>query len=249
MLTSVAAGALVLLAVLVARGPRGRRLGAARGPAGPAGPAGPLGPAGSIGPAGPLGPAGPVGRGGTGALRSPRWPGRWRRSGRDPDAGGTLFAVAAQLRAGQLPASAWRAVLGPGVEVTADGVPSAASLLLLDGGLDVRAVRAAGRLAADLGAPLAEVLERTAVALAKDSEVETQRRVALAGPRSTVRVLTWLPVLGVVIGAGLGADVLAVALDGGIGTGSVLGGVALLLLGHRWAGALLAGARRHGAVG
>ena len=79
----------------------------------------------------------------------------------------------------------------------------------------VRAVLAAARLSDDLGAPLAGVLERIASAVAADEEADGERQAALAGPRSTARVLAWLPLLGVALGALLGADPVAVMSPAG----------------------------------
>ncbi|GEL96829.1 type II secretion system F family protein [Cellulomonas terrae] len=109
-----------------------------------------------------------------------------------------------------------------------------------------RAVLAAVRLSEELGAPLAGVLERIASAVAADEEAEGERRAALSGPRSTAQVLAWLPLLGVVLGALLGADPVGVVLSGGPGTVSALVGAALLLLGRWWTAALLARAGRAG---
>ena len=109
-----------------------------------------------------------------------------------------------------------------------------------------RAVLAATRLADELGAPLAGVLERIAFAVAADEEADGERRAALAGPRSTAQVLAWLPLLGVALGALLGADPVAVVLSGGLGTASAVLGVTMLLLGRWWTAALLTRAGRAG---
>ncbi|KQS99885.1 hypothetical protein ASG23_08355 [Cellulomonas sp. Leaf395] len=110
----------------------------------------------------------------------------------------------------------------------------------------VRAVLAAARLSDELGAPLAGVLERIASAVAADEEADGERRAALAGPRSTAQVLAWLPLLGVALGALLGADPVAVVLSGGLGTASAVLGAAMLLLGRGWTAALLARVGRAG---
>ncbi|MDQ0375168.1 type II secretion system F family protein [Cellulomonas humilata] len=109
-----------------------------------------------------------------------------------------------------------------------------------------RAVLAATRLADELGAPLAGVLDRIAFAVAADEEADGERRAALAGPRSTAQVLAWLPLLGVALGALLGADPVAVVLSGGLGTASAVLGVTMLLLGRWWTAALLTRAGRAG---
>ena len=90
------------------------------------------------------------------------------------------------------------------------------------------------------------MLERIASAVAADEEADGERRAALAGPRSTAQVLAWLPLLGVALGALLGADPVAVVLSGGLGTASAVLGVVMLLLGRWWTAALLARAGRAG---
>lgn len=161
--------------------------------------------------------------------------------GRDLTA--VLAEVATQLRAGTPPARAWSRSLGIAVP---DGVPTVDQLVAAEPGPSSDGLRsraaaavAATRLAADLGAPLADLLDRVGAALAVEAELESDRRTALAGPRATATVLSWLPVLGLLLGAGLGADPVGVLLRGGIG--SVLGalGVALLLAGRLWTRALL----------
>lgn len=231
-------------------------------------------PAGSIrwgdGGAGPVGDgagrlrAGRVGAGGAadpaGRASPTRW---WRRPDTDPATllGTVVTAVAAEVRAGRAPADAWRQVLG--VPVGPDGVPAAQDVLLAvlperrrspagDPSEDqlrrrVAGVLAAGRLAAELGAPTAGVLEECARTLAADADAETAVRGALAGPRQTTSLLTWLPVLGVVLGTLLGANPLGVLLGGGAGTAAGLAGLVLTLAGRRWTRRMVAGARTAGA--
>jgi tight adherence protein B len=171
---------------------------------------------------------------------------------------GLLLGVSAQLRAGATPAQAWSRAGG----AIADGsVPSVATLLAVTyrpsrwsfrgraahGDVQrMRAVVAAARLSDELGAPLAGVLDRIGSAVAADEEAEGVRRAALAGPRSTAQVLAWLPLLGVALGALLGADPVGVVLSGGLGTTSAVLGVVLLLLGRWWTSTLIARAGRAG---
>lgn len=184
---------------------------------------------------------------------------RRRRRGNDPDGAERLAAavaaVAAELRAGRAPHAAWRSVLR--VVPDADGVPRPADVLVAldlapprDGGPDpaarVAGVLAATRLAADLGAPLADVLDGCARSLAADAEAEAAVRAALAGPAQTTRLLTWLPLLAAGLGTVLGADVSGVLLDGRAGTGAGLLGLALTLVGRRWVDRLVTAARRSG---
>ncbi|NLF03411.1 MAG: type II secretion protein F [Actinomycetales bacterium] len=140
-------------------------------------------------------------------------------------AGEALALVAARLRAGADPGRAWS-----GIEVSDDG-PAAT-------------VHAAERLARELGAPLAEVLDEVAAGVADDEAAEAERRAALAGPASTARVLVWLPVGGILLGLVLGAGVLGVALDGRIGSVCAVVGVLLLAAGRAWTRLLVRAARR-----
>lgn len=187
---------------------------------------------------------------------------RWGRPATDPSVLliGIVTAVAAEVRAGRAPADAWQLVLG--VPVVASGAPAAEDVLaavlpphrrtppahptsdLLR--RRVAGVLAAGRLAAELGAPTAGVLEECARALAADADAETAVQSALAGPRQTTSLLTWLPALGVVLGTLLGADPFGVLLGGGAGSAVGVGGLVLTLVGRRWTGRLVAGARSAG---
>ncbi|HEY5518801.1 MAG TPA: type II secretion protein F, partial [Cellulomonas sp.] len=91
-----------------------------------------------------------------------------------------------------------------------------------------------------------QVLERVAAGLATAAEVDGERRSALAGPRATARVLTGLPVLGVALGAAVGADPVGVLLGGGLGTVALMTGVALVLVGRWWIARLVRAAGRAG---
>lgn len=155
-----------------------------------------------------------------------------RGAARAPDLAVLVTDVAARLRAGVDPARAWSQALGQ--PVGADG-PMVADLCRTAERLTPAAtVVAATRLAAELGAPLAPVLDAVAGRLAADAEAEGERRAALAGPRATARVLTGLPVLGVLLGVAVGAEPVAVLLDGGVGSAALAAGLALVLAGRVW---------------
>ena len=106
---------------------------------------------------------------------------------------------------------------GPQRRATAAGVPGAV---------------ASCRLSTALGTPLADILEAVASGVAESGRAESSRRAALAGPRTTARLLACLPAVGLGLGTLVGADPAALLLDGGLG--SVLGalGVALMVVGH-----------------
>ena len=106
------------------------------------------------------------------------------------------------------------------------------------------AVVAAARTAHELGAPLADVLARVSESLAADAAERDDVEAALAGPRATARVLAWLPLLGVGLGAVLGADPVRVLLGGGPGSTAGVVGLLLVVAGRRWTARLLARAVR-----
>ncbi|MFS0706447.1 type II secretion system F family protein, partial [Cellulomonas sp. 179-A 9B4 NHS] len=110
----------------------------------------------------------------------------------------------------------------------------------------VHAVLAGARTAAELGAPLADVLEQLAAAVAADAEHAGEVAAALAGPRATARVLVLLPALGLLVGAALGARPWQVLAAGGPGTAAGVLGAVLVLAGRAWVGALLRSARAAG---
>ncbi|VTR78946.1 hypothetical protein CHMI_03734 [Cellulomonas hominis] len=108
---------------------------------------------------------------------------------------------------------------------------------------------AATRLAGVVGAPLAGVLDGYARSLTADAEAETGVRAALAGPAQTTTLLTWLPAVGVGLGALLGADPLGALLDGGVGSAAGVAGSALTLAGRAWVRRMVAAAREAGLGG
>ena len=144
-----------------------------------------------------------------------------------------VTSVAGALRSGASPATAWERGLGVRTEA---GVPVWADLVAHCSGdpASARAVLAAAHLAVEVGAAPAEVLDRVVGSLARDAEAAGQRRAALAGPQATARVLAWLPALGLLLGFALGANPAHVLLDGGRGTGLLLLGTGLTVLGRQW---------------
>lgn len=101
---------------------------------------------------------------------------------------------------------------------------------------------AACRLTAALGAPLAGVLESVSESVAESGRAEASRRTALAGPRSTARLLALLPIVGLVLGAAVGAQPWRILLDGGWGSALGLLGLILMVAGHMLTARLVAAA-------
>ena len=95
------------------------------------------------------------------------------------------------------------------------------------------------RMSESAGAPLATSLERAAEHAEERIDALLGRQSALAAPRATGRILSWLPLLGVGLGVLMGSDPV------GVLTGSVLGvltgmlGLGLAFAGRRWTAALV----------
>lgn len=89
------------------------------------------------------------------------------------------------------------------------------------------------------GCPLADVLTRFAAQLEAEEDADAARQTALAGPRATVRLLTWLPLMGLGLGTALGVDPLATLLGTPLGLAALVGGVALTVAGRVWSARLV----------
>lgn len=89
------------------------------------------------------------------------------------------------------------------------------------------------------GCPLAEVLTRFAAHLEAEDDAEAARQTALAGPRATVRILTWLPFLGLVLGVLLGVDPSTILLGTPFGLAALVAGLALAAAGRIWSARLV----------
>lgn len=125
--------------------------------------------------------------------------------------------LATELEAGSRPPDALAAAaastpeyataFGAAAAAAADGDDVAAALLDHP---DLQGIGYAWRVAQDAGAPLAEVLGRLAADLAARRAQGLAVATALAGPRSSAVLLAGLPVLGLALGATLGAQPLDV---------------------------------------
>ena len=108
-----------------------------------------------------------------------------------------------------------------------------------------RDVRVWGELAACFdtaeasGCPLADVLARFAAHLETEDDAEAARQTALAGPRATVRLLTWLPLSGLGLGLLLGVDPVATLLGNPWGLAALAAGMALTAAGRLWSARLV----------
>jgi tight adherence protein B len=92
------------------------------------------------------------------------------------------------------------------------------------------------------GCPLAELLARFAAQLEAEEDAEAARQTALAGPKATVRLLSWLPLLGLALGMALGVDPLGILLDNPWGIATFATGLLLTAAGRIWSSKLVAAA-------
>ncbi|WP_255771297.1 hypothetical protein [Pseudarthrobacter sulfonivorans] len=89
------------------------------------------------------------------------------------------------------------------------------------------------------GCPLADVLARFAAQLEVEDDAEAARQTALAGPKATVSLLTWLPMMGLGLGMALGVDPLAMLFGTPLGVAALAAGVALTIAGRIWSARLV----------
>nr|WP_284975571.1 hypothetical protein [Arthrobacter sp. efr-133-TYG-104] len=92
------------------------------------------------------------------------------------------------------------------------------------------------------GCPLAALLTRFAAQLEAEEDSEAARQTALAGPKATVRLLSWLPVVGLVLGMALGVDPLGILLGNIFGAATLAAGLVLTVAGRVWSTRLVSSA-------
>lgn len=165
-----------------------------------------------------------------------------------PGPGSSVASVAAQvhrlavlLQAGVAPARAWEHVrdqeVGPGSEREAwsgrdTSAAGIAEVMDRRGGA-WHDVAVAWRVATTVGAPLSDSLRGTAEALRDADQARDDVAVALAEPATTARVISWLPLLGVVLVVAFGFDPTA-TLTQPVGIGCVVAGIVLMVGARRW---------------
>lgn len=181
---------------------------------------------------------------------------RWRRNrtrrgiarpgGTGVPLGALLVEAAARMRTGADAHTAWRDTLADEPGTPADLDELAAHSRSATRSDAIAGAQAAVRVAEHIGAPVADVLECCAQGLSEAEEAASQRRTALAAPKATARLLTWLPLAGLALGMALGVDPIAVFTDGAVGTACFALAVALTWAGRRWSGALVRHAERAG---
>jgi len=171
------------------------------------------------------------------------------------DAAELCGRVAALSRAG-LPAARVWSVLADSRGPTAEAAGVVAGMLAVGGstadGLRLAAtqhtgpgVDALGWLAVTAevidrsGAPAALVLEEVSAGLIAQIAQADEREVALAGPRATASVLAALPLAGIVLGALIGVNTLAVLLGTPAGWACSASGGLFWVAGRAWSARLV----------
>ena len=95
------------------------------------------------------------------------------------------------------------------------------------------------RMSESAGAPLATSLERAAEHAEERIDALMGRQSALAAPRATGRILSWLPLLGLGLGVLMGSDPVGVLTESVLGALTGLLGLGLAFAGRRWTAALV----------
>ncbi|WP_330459049.1 type II secretion system F family protein [Streptomyces sp. NBC_00820] len=161
-----------------------------------------------------------------GEVRAGRQPGEaLLRAARDSDGLGEVRAavVAAARFGGDVPGALAAAARRPGAE-------------------GLLGLAACWRVAVDQGAGLAAGLDRLDGALRAERDQRADLRAQLSGARATALMLAALPVLGLLLGAAMGADPLRVLLHTGAGLGCLAAGAVFEGAGVWWAARIVRGA-------
>jgi tight adherence protein B len=177
-----------------------------------------------------------------------------RRAGDDAAViAGCVLKLAVLLQAGATPDAAWRHLARTG-EGDAERIARRADEgVVLPQAIEAEAARAGGGpwrdvaaawdIAARVGAPLADCLRSVAAALRDAHEAQDDVRIALAEPAGTARLMTWLPLAGLLLGAALGFDVLGALFTQPVGMGCLGAGLGLLLAARAWTRGLVRAAQ------
>ena len=180
------------------------------------------------------------------------------RTGATPQQAARL--VGAELATDGRPADGARGVLGRWGRSRSAGPPLDSTLLLaavlyggsvpeaframaaLPGAEGAAGIAACWQVASSSGAGLAAGLDRVAEGLRAERALHETVRAELAGPRSTAALLAALPLFGLLLGAGLGADPLRMLLHTPSGLACLALGALLECTGIAWTGRIARGA-------
>ncbi len=175
------------------------------------------------------------------------WRGRRARTHRQHDVARACASLAAQLRAGQVPAEALaraavdHSVLEPGarcVVVGGDVVGLWHRQAVRDAAPGLAELARAWAVSITSGAPMAVTLEQVATAQSAERSLQAVVAGELAAPQATSKIMAALPGCGIGIGYALGGDPLQWLLSGPAGWACLLVGVGLACVGVLWIGAL-----------
>ncbi|WTC17456.1 type II secretion system F family protein [Streptomyces cellulosae] len=180
---------------------------------------------------------------------------RKERDGRADAVVALCGALAGELRAGRQPGEAllpaardsgglgdMQAAVLAAARFGGD-VPDALTAAALQPGAEgLRGLAACWRVAVDQGAGLADGLDRLEAALRAERNQRADLRAQLSGARTTGVMLAGLPVVGLALGAALGADPLHVLLHTPSGSVCLAAGGVLEGLGLWWALRIMRGA-------
>jgi tight adherence protein B len=182
-----------------------------------------------------------------------------RKRGRaGPELGGvasTVQRLAVLLSAGVTPSAAWqyldrgRSGVAGSVADAADGSSIARAIVAAaaDAPLAERpawnGLAAAWSVATEAGAPLAPTLREFAASLRSLADAQRDIAVALSAPVATAKLVTVLPLVGVLFGMVLGFDTLSVLFTTVPGLVCLAGGIALMLAALAWNRGLIAAAQ------
>lgn len=165
-----------------------------------------------------------------------------------------LDGVVAELRAGADPRAAVAAASRglPELETLSAAARSPAgrpvdALLVLGrrpGGAAARSFAVAWSVAEATGSGLAGPAQRVHQAVRADERLRREVAVGLAGPRATARLLALLPLVGLLLGTGLGADPLGWLTGTAAGFACALLGAGLVAGGLWWTGRIAAAVTR-----
>lgn len=111
-----------------------------------------------------------------------------------------------------------------------------------DSAPDSPRVRALGTVAATYGVPLAGLLESAQATMDRQLQHDKQTVAQLQGPITTAGILTALPIIGVLMGAAIGADSVHYLLGGGTGGIVLIAGVGCIAAGVFWSMRIITGA-------
>ncbi|WP_068981851.1 type II secretion system F family protein [Leifsonia xyli] len=182
-----------------------------------------------------------------------------RRPGLEEDTlAEAVEALGVLLEAGVAPESAWGYLAEdsshPAIGRVARAVSAgerpgdALALVSVRAGPAVRTVAAAWQVAEAAGAALSPVLRGAGASLRDRAETAREVEAALSGPRATSRLMTALPLVGLLMAAGLGIDVLGAITGSLIGWGLLVAGVGLTFAGRAWMSRLVRSATATGPV-